>query len=268
MSRPGGLRPLRHGLLDDRATPSGGATPASATTSRRTRAREVTRTPAQAIATAFAKWTGTACPSDGTGPSRVEHRRARLGPVDCALVQYNQDQGNQHVIVFRDETWPHDDSSNTLALTTVTYDPDTGEIYDADMEINRRPAAHVARPVPALGYDFASIVTHETGHFLGTRALHRQRATMYAHYAQGATSMRDLTEDDVSGICTIYPPDGTRTTSVGTPVPEGTCDPTPRHGFASACGSDSSKGCLSLAIGARAPTGAGTIATLACSARA
>ena len=58
------------------------------------------------------------------------------GPVECDQVQYNQDQPNQHVIIFRDDVWPYDDSNNTLALTTVTFDPDTGELYDADMEIN------------------------------------------------------------------------------------------------------------------------------------
>src|SRR5689334_23648589 len=47
--------------------------------------------------------------------------------------EYNQNRGNTNLIVFRDDGWPYEGSSNTLALTTVTYNLDTGEIYDADM---------------------------------------------------------------------------------------------------------------------------------------
>jgi hypothetical protein len=60
------------------------------------------------------------------------------------------------------------------------------------------------------------------------------RATMYASYKQGATTMRYLAADDVAGICTAYPPDGTRGTASG-PVKANACDPTPRHGYGSEC---------------------------------
>ena len=215
----------------------------------------------QAIATAFAKWTGTACAADAAGDSRVSIDVRDEGLVDCDQVQYNQSQPNQHVIIFRDLVWPYDDSSNTLALTTVTFDPDTGELYDADMEINSTSAVPltVTGPVPADGYDFESVVTHETGHFLGLAHSGDSRATMYAHYFQGSTAMRNLTEDDVSGICAAYPASGVRTTSVGTPIPEDACDPTPRHGFSTECAQPQA-GCISLAIGGRAP---GTAAALA-----
>ena len=191
----------------------------------------------QAIATAFAKWTGTACRADAAGRSRVGIDVRDEGPVACAEVQYNQSQPNQHVIVFRDGVWPYRDANNTLALTTVTFDPDTGELYDADMEINSAPGITltVSGQVAAGGYDFDSVVTHETGHFLGMAHSPDSRATMFARYIQGSTSMRNLSEDDVSGICAAYPPDGTRTTSVGTPVTEDVCDPTPRHGFSTQC---------------------------------
>jgi hypothetical protein len=205
----------------------------------------------QSIATAFAQWTGTPCAAADAGASRVSIDVRDEGPVDCALVQYNQDQPNQHVILFHDDVWPYHDSSNTLALTTVTYDPDTGEIYDADMEVNTTVTPIVVSdPVPDDGYDFLSIVTHETGHFLGMAHSGDDRATMYAHYQPGQTSMRDLTEDDVSGICSIYPPDGTRMTSIGAPVTEGSCDPTPRHGFSTQCAAPESKACIKTTIGA------------------
>ncbi len=203
----------------------------------------------QAITTAFTKWTGTSCPTDGTGQSRVSVDVRDLGPVTCGQVQYNKDGANQHVIVFRDNAWPHNDSNNTLALTTVTFDPNTGEIYDADMEINTaQQHVTVSDPIPADGFDFASIVTHETGHFLGLAHSTDGRATMYAHYKQGATAMRNLTSDDVAGICTIYPPNGTRTADGNQAIPEDVCDPTPRHGFTTDCATPAKTGCAASPV--------------------
>jgi hypothetical protein len=205
---------------------------------------------------AFTQWTGTACPEDEAGQSRVSIDVRDEGPVACDQVQYNQDQPNQHVILFHDSDWPYNDSSNTLALTTVTYDPDSGEIYDADMEINSTVSPIVVgvapSDVPDEGYDFLSIVTHETGHFLGMAHSGDERATMFAHYQPGQTSMRDLTEDDVNGICAIYPPDGNRTTSVGAPVLEDSCDPTPRHSFSTECAQPEPSSCVKTTIGASA----------------
>jgi hypothetical protein len=222
----------------------------------------------QGIATAFAKWTGTACRADDAVQSRVSIDVRDEGPVDCSQVQYNQNQPNQHVIVFRDDVWPYDDSNNTLALTTVTFDPDTGELYDADMEINSTSAITltVSGDVQEGGYDFESVVTHETGHFLGMAHSPDSRATMFARYIQGSTSMRNLSEDDVAGICSAYPPDGTRTTSVGMPVTEDACDPTPRHGFSTECAQPQSS-CIHLSIGGVAPNGRtalGAVGLVAC----
>ena len=210
------------------------------------------------IFAAFLKWTSTACPSDGTGSSRVSIDVHDEGAVACGTVQYNSDQPNQHVIVFRDDTWPHNDANNTLALTTVVFNPETGEIYDADMEINTaQQRLTVNDPVPSDGYDFSSIVTHESGHFLGMAHSGDSHATMFAHYQPGSTAMRNLTGDDVSGICTTYAPDGTRavdkSVAASGKVAADACDPTPRHGFASECGAQApKKGCSVARIGADA----------------
>ena len=59
-----------------------------------------------------------------------------MSPVECSAVQYNPSQPNQNVIVFRDDAWPHPGQFNTLGLTRLKYGLTTGEIFDADMEIN------------------------------------------------------------------------------------------------------------------------------------
>ncbi len=205
---------------------------------------------------AFTKWTGTSCPTDGTGTSRVSIDVRDLGPVDCGDVNYNTNGSNQNVIVFRDDKWPHHDSNNTLALTTVTFNPDTGEIYDADMEINTHDQRVTLQdPVPPDGYDFASIVTHESGHFLGLAHSGDSKATMFASYQPGATAMRNLTADDIDGVCTVYRPDGERAVLDGKVTPGPQCDPTPRRGFTSQCTEDTKKGCLGTSVASSRPAG-------------
>jgi hypothetical protein len=190
-------------------------------------------------AKAFAQWTAAAC--GRAAPSIEAHD---LGPVDCKLAQYNSSQPNQHVIVFRDERWPYDDSSNTLGLTTVTFDVTNGEIFDADMELNSHDYDLVAvPPVPIGSYDLASVVTHEAGHFLGLAHSGESTAVMYAHYHPGSTA---LTKDDTDGICSAYPPGGDRITSAG-PKKGAACDATPRHGFSAACAKGEGSGASNAA---------------------
>jgi MYXO-CTERM domain-containing protein len=194
--------------------------------------RGITLAQARAVAgVAFAQWSGVACPAGGHPSVQAEDE----GPVACDKVEYNSNAPNQHVIVFRDTGWPYADSSNTLGLTTVTYDTTDGEIYDADMELNSHDYDLVlTSPAPVGAYDLASVITHEAGHFLGLAHSPDITAVMYAHYQPGASTP---TPDDVAGICTIYPSDGTRSTSAG-PVAAASCDPTARHGFSTQCGSE------------------------------
>ncbi len=199
------------------------------------------------MAAAFAQWTNASCPSSSSGSSKASIDVRFLGAVACHTVQYNQSGGNANIIMFDDDQWPHNDSNNTLGLTTVTYNKNTGELYDADMEINTaQQTLTVNGDVPPDGFDFQSIVTHESGHFLGLAHSPDASATMFAHYTQGSTSMRNLSADDVQGICTIYAPDGTRDTAAG-PLAEGPCDPTPRHGYSGVCGG--AGGCSAAPVG-------------------
>jgi hypothetical protein len=182
---------------------------------------------------AFSAWSDVPCGDAGGAATITAVEMEPIGAlgVDCDEVQFNPYGPNQHVIVFRDEAWPHDDSANTLGFTTVTYDVGTGEIRDADMEINSHDFVLVPTPpAPAGTVDLLTIMTHEAGHFLGLGHSGDLTAMMYASYHAGAW----LTQDDVDGLCSIYFPDGTRSTSAGA-VPNGACDPTPARGLTSEC---------------------------------
>ncbi|WP_394829554.1 matrixin family metalloprotease [Pendulispora albinea] len=192
------------------------------------------------VRNAFDKWTNVDC---GAG-KKVTLDFRQLDNAACSEVRYNQKAANQNLIVFRDADWDHTDSSSTLGLTTVVYNPESGEIFDADMEINTaQQVLSVANPVPPGGYDFDSIVTHEVGHFLGLAHSSNADATMTPKYNAGTQDMRDLAPDDIAGVCSIYlsadgqpgAQYGRRATSEGRAVGADACDPTPRHGFSVQC---------------------------------
>ncbi len=119
-----------------------------------------------------------------------------------------------------------------IALTTVSYSTRTGEILDADMELNATNAA-TGTPVSSLpaGYyftcgptaslcgtvgqsgciyiDVQNTVTHEAGHFIGFAHNPDANSTMYATAGIGDTSKRTLSQTiDVPGVCDVYPTGG------------------------------------------------------------
>jgi hypothetical protein len=189
------------------------------------------------IDSAFATWNAATCTATGETVGIIA---SDLGTVSCTEVRYNQNGPNQNVIVFRDDKWPYSDPNNTLGLTTVTFNADTGEVYDADMEINASGKNLTTTTiVPANGFDLLSVVTHEAGHFLGLAHAVDTKATMFASYRPGTSALRTLTQDDKDGLCEIYPNATQRSVAAivgaGGLTPATACDPTPRHGFSTTC---------------------------------
>lgn len=182
------------------------------------------------VGTAFDTWRGATC-GDGTHPA-IEVMS--IGQVDCAKVEYNKNAGNANIYMFRDGSWLGT-GANALALTTVWYDWHTGKIFDADVEINGT-GGDITNSAPQDGADLPSIITHESGHFLGLDHSTNPAATMYAYYMPRRDNLRELNPDDVAGICEIYPT---------TRVPDSSsCEP--RHGFSSSCGADQTSGCSAV----------------------
>jgi hypothetical protein len=189
------------------------------------------------IDASFATWMSTTCTASGAPPGISV---SNIGPSECGEVRYNPETPNQNLIVFRDDSWPYQDPNSTLGLTTVTFNAESGEIYDADMEINSSQRnLSVSDQVPANGFDLASVITHEAGHFLGLAHATDNRSTMFASYKPGTIALRSLSADDVAGLCAIYPSASERivspTTVQPTVISAGTCDAAPRHGFTTKC---------------------------------
>jgi hypothetical protein len=146
--------------------------------------------------------------------------------------------------------WEH--GNGIIALTTTVFDTGTGELLDADVEMNgwdgqvpwtgsyftcEGEAAPICGAYGELGcrkVDVAAVVTHESGHMLG---LDHVCASYPAPYDQcpsgnpvmapqvGNVSQRALSADDVEGVCTIYPAGGPTLTcaSAGKPKDSGGC---------------------------------------------
>ncbi len=127
---------------------------------------------------------------------------------------------------------------NAFALTTVWHRRSTGEILDVDMDLNERRGPYGICPPRGCSerlVDLENVVTHELGHYLGLAHSEEVEATMYSSAVAGETLKRDLSSDDVEGVCTIYPPG----------EPAGECDYAPRGGLSLDC----EPGCCSIAPG-------------------
>jgi len=186
------------------------------------------------VVQAFGTWMQANC---GAGTPSIDVEM--LGPIECGVSEYNSKVGNANIVLFRENDWPYVGAANAIGLTTTRFDTETGDLWDADIELNGM-GANLSIGDPITGDDLLSVLTHEAGHFLGLSHSPDPTATMKAVYDPGrdGADFRSLAEDDVAGICAIYPPDRQAQTS--------SC--VNRHGFSSQCGADQSppdesKGC-------------------------
>jgi hypothetical protein len=189
------------------------------------------------ITRAYRQWISADCDATDPEPDYPAIEIADMGAIDCRRPEYNQTSGNANVWMFRDQNWPYDGADATLALTTITFNTLNGEIYDADVEINSSENQLTVGDSEVLA-DLESIVTHETGHFMGLSHTNVPGATMTAAYRTGQTVLRSLDPDDIGGICAIYPNNR--------PVEVNRCQP--RHGFSRECSADESSTCSAVTV--------------------
>ena len=153
---------------------------------------------------AFGAWNDVMC--SGGSPSIQAYDDGPIAQVPQSGCTSSSacDSATNDYVVFDDSGWPHDDPSNALGLTTVTFGVDDGRIFAAYTEINSAQKTLVLQePPPAGAYDLQAILTHEAGHFFGLSHATETTSIMYAYYRPGAIN---LTADDAAGLCSIYPP--------------------------------------------------------------
>ncbi|HTM45657.1 MAG TPA: matrixin family metalloprotease [Polyangiaceae bacterium] len=168
------------------------------------------------VQTAFDTWASADC-GDHNPPFVAQS----MGEVECNQPEFNcgNSDHNTNTVMFRDTSWPYDPAA--LAITTVTVNTQNGEILDADMEINSHDFSFTTSDV-VVNNDLRSVITHEAGHFLGLAHSPVLGSTMYSGYNSRDTSIRSLSDDDIAGICDIYPKAGNVSCSLSIP-PDTSC---------------------------------------------
>ena len=180
----------------------------------------------------FEAWSDVQC-ADGSIASMTFQER---DPVPCAKSEYNKTGHNLNVVLFKDDNWTYHGIDGTLAKTSVTYNDDTGEIYDADIEINAAYNQITLTDDPAKAdTDLQAILTHEVGHFIGIAHSPDDSAVMFASYNPGSLAQRVLKPDDIKAVCAIYPAHNGVV-----------CNTEPRGGFSATCDDPPSSGICSI----------------------
>jgi len=193
-----------------------------------------------AIRKSFQTWADVKC-TDLTFPEEALSTSAA-----DRVVGYAQNGPNHNLVLFRTracrvvvpagdacrtdgdcgnkyDCWDEAHGDNVIATTTTTSSRSTGQILDSDIEMNDSPSSTgpgftfttvdsppCVTPVDTgcVRIDVQNTVTHEAGHSLGLDHTPDPDATMYASAPSGETSKRTLAQDDINGICAIYPPAG------------------------------------------------------------
>jgi hypothetical protein len=163
-----------------------------------------------------------------------------MAPLDCTKREYNPDGPNSNGVIFRTDQWPY--APQAIGITTVTFDPETGQLLDADIEVN----------IVGGGLDIAEVryvLAHEAGHYYGIDHSADESAVMYEQSPSSTfVDTLSLTPDDVNAICLAYPMRAV-----------GECDFEPEDGFSPVCGGDIEGSCAVSRRSPRKPFGTGAI---------
>lgn len=120
---------------------------------------------------------------------------------------------NRNVITLTDtaEIYYNYFGGEELAITAVHYSPITGEILDADIIINTvdndfSTGACTPSGTPSGPYDLQNTLVHELGHLIGLdHPPNNPEATMHISAEACETKKQSLLDDDIQGLCDLYP---------------------------------------------------------------
>jgi len=177
---------------------------------------------------AFAAWHRTEC--DGE-PFVVT---ASVSDATEKTASHVLGRDNVNAIMFQTaRRWEElDYDPVAFALTTSWYEPDTGEIFGSDMELNEGRGPYTECPdegcdATARLTDLANVVTHEAGHFLGLSHSGDFDATMFYRAEPGQVDKRELGADDLRGLCEIQEEDHAIEPTTLAPGPDPGCSVAP-----------------------------------------
>jgi hypothetical protein len=153
----------------------------------------------ESVSRAFTAWLSADC---GGAAPLIDVQV--LGPITCDTAEYNKTQKNANIVLFREDEWPYVGAEDALGFTHLTFNADTGELWDADLEINA-VSYRFSVGDPVTDNDLDSMLTHEAGHMLGLAHTLVTDATMFGKYTAGTESQRTLADDDVQAVCATYP---------------------------------------------------------------
>ncbi len=153
---------------------------------------------------AFAEWIdlpGCSVPEVSFGGTTTVTTRTRPASLD-------EPPDNVIVFVRSRQAWSDASYSPTwIAITSIAHNRRTGEIVDADIEVNDGGFEFSTSAPPAAGHvDYVSTLTHELGHFFGLDHSQDPDATMFTTYNKSSNPLggRTLSQDDIDGVCALY----------------------------------------------------------------
>jgi hypothetical protein len=156
------------------------------------RSRDVGAAAAAELDVALRTWPRASCTS---WRARYDGERAIVAADDGV-----------NVVVFHDDAWPAELVPGAVAQTVIHTDA-SGRYRDADIHVNGKDFRFSLDPSRAPGtLDLRSILVHELGHALGLGHSDDPRATMFA--TGSGLRWRSLEQDDIDGVCALYPGTG------------------------------------------------------------
>jgi Matrixin len=167
------------------------------------------------VAEAFDRWMTVDC-GEGKHPNLMVQS---VGAVEVAGNFFCKSEPEANLAVWTMlSPWPTSCASGdkdcraldpkALGYTSSIFDKskNVGLVFDSDVELNVDRIKDEMFFTGRVRDVVLTVVTHEAGHFLGLAHSQHDDAVMAASYNNQELLGRGLTQDDIDGICSIYPP--------------------------------------------------------------